>query len=148
MVIKKLLVGPTKEEAWDNIKNMNPQDMLISSVKNGILDGVKLSIDEGANIHHDSGFLLRFAASSGSLEVFNYLIGKGLEDYIREFNYVILKSAVEGGNLDIVKYLIEKSTNNGISDQFQQMLRIAEMGKHKDIEEYLINYKNDNYMKW
>ena len=135
--IKHLLVGPSKEEVWESILKMKPQDMLIGSIKNGILEGVILAIDRGANIHYDSGYLLRLSASSGNMEIFKFLINKGLGDYIKEYNYIILTSGVEGGNLDIVKYLMNNSTKEGINKYFRRMLNLSKSNNFEDIEDYL-----------
>ena len=46
---------------------------------------------------------LRWAASSGHLDLVKYLVGNGAD--VRAYNGLALRCAAENGHLDIVKYL-------------------------------------------
>lgn len=131
------LEGPTKEDVWDAIQKMEPQDMLYSSIEARIIDGVELAIKNGANLGHNMGAAIRFAASSGDSDIFSILLQHGMRFYIDFSNYRILLNAVEGGNLDIVKTVIKLSGLVGIRTHFKQMLRIAKNNNFDDIVDYL-----------
>ena len=140
------MTGPSNEEAWGNIKDMVPNDMLISSAKAGIIDGVKQAIEQGANIYQNLGVVLRYAVESSNYELVKFLIGKGLYSYLSVGNYSILLYAVMSGNLEIVKYLI-KIGKEGLKSNYQEMLKIAKNYNFEDIEDYLIYYVQQNGVK-
>ena len=142
------MVGPTKAEIWDNIKNSEPNDMLKMSVKSDIIEGVKLALKNGDNnIDYNLGVLLRIAADNGNIEMVKFLMNNGLRNELSVGNYMILLNSVRSGNIEMVKYIMKLSTKNGIDYHLLGMIRLAEGNGYKDILDYLNDYKNTKYLR-
>jgi len=112
--IKSLLVGPTEEEVLDNLKNLTPDELLIKSVRKGLLIGVKKSLENGADINIDNGKPLCDSSFIGRINIVKYLIENGADIHIRKEEP--LKQSMYGNNYDITKYLLENGADPKIDN--------------------------------
>lgn len=87
-------------------------------------DIIELMIQKGADINYG----LRGAAESGNLELVNYMIKQGADDWDMG-----LIGASSGGNLELVKLMINKG-----ADDFDVALSEAAGGGHIDIVELML----------
>lgn len=85
------------------LSNMSPDDMLYHSIINNYLNGVKISIERGAD--YDSLDVLEMAVNEDKLDIIKYLISIGIE--IPEDITVMLQLLIENKNEKIIDYLIE-----------------------------------------
>ena len=67
------------------------------------LEVIKELVEEGANIHADNDFVLRWVAKKGHLDIVKYLVENGADIHVKN-NYA-LRWAIENGHIDVVKYL-------------------------------------------
>ncbi len=79
-------------------------NQLIEACIQGDLSQVKSLIIEGANIHADDDYALRWAAECGHLEVVKYLV-EDHEANVHALNEWALRWAARNGHLEVVKYL-------------------------------------------
>jgi ankyrin repeat protein len=86
---------------------MNSKDklnkLLINACRDGDLELVKYCLREGANIHAQNDFALRWASQNGHIEVVKYLVSQGAD--IHTFDDLALQWASENGHIEVVKYL-------------------------------------------
>jgi len=90
-------------------------------------------IDEGANIHADNDYALRWAALNGHLDIMKFLVEKGAN--MHAYNDYALRVAAKNGHLDIVKYLVSASANIHAGDDYA--LRLAADNGHTKVVRYL-----------
>jgi ankyrin repeat protein len=142
---------------------IDPQRMLHESIQNNNFEGVKLALDNGADIFQSTvsyavnsetninmvKYLLSFeeqarkcqryfvyyASNCDSLALLKYLIEK--KKYSMGYsNYESLRFAAERGNLKVVKYLISKGAK--IHGSYDYALRYAAMRGHYKVVKYLV----------
>ena len=163
------LEGPSEDEVINNLSK-NPNKLLLFSCEEGLLEYVKKSLENGADIHYKKDSAVKIVAQDGNLEILKYLISKGANfrvdsdtpmeyaafgghldiiKYLVEMGVKIyfnsskaLDAAIRNGHLDVVKYLVEKGINVRIHKQF---LDIASRHGHLDIVKYLIGKGADFY---
>lgn len=116
---------------------------LIDSIRDNDLQGVKEAIENGANIHADDDFALRWAASKGYLPIVKYLVEHGA-DIHAEDDYA-LRWAVGWGHLPVVEYLVEQGADIHTNDG--QLLRYAAWDGYLPIVEYLVEHDADIHAK-
>ena len=78
-------------------------DLLIESVRLGLLLEIKKLIEQGANVHAEDDYAIGYAAENGHLEIVKYLVSQGANIHVQ--NDYAFKYAAENGHLEIVKYL-------------------------------------------
>jgi len=107
--IKSLLVGPSEEEIWNNIKDLSPEALLIKSCKSGLLIGVKFAIEKGVNIHIAEDIPLRITSKNNNYDIVEYLLTNyKFPDYILKLVY---DSYAIGDSMTLIgKYLYKKSS--------------------------------------
>lgn len=77
---------------------------LIDSSRIGDLNGVKQTIENGADVHTNNDESLRMASNNGHLNVVKYLVENGAD--VHAENDYSLRWASFYGHLDVVRYLI------------------------------------------
>ena len=90
-------------------------------------------VEEGANIHIDYEFPLRWAAANGHLDVVKYLVEKGADIHIN--NEAPLRWAACYGHLDIVKFLVRKGAD--VCANNNEAIRLAAGNGYPKVVEYL-----------
>jgi len=93
---------------------------------------VKYLVENGADIHADEDYALRWSALNGHLEVVKYLVEIGADIYARD-NYALKYSAING-HLDIVKYLVENGADIHVDNC---PLRLSAENYHYKVMKYL-----------
>jgi ankyrin repeat protein len=73
------------------------------------LEVIKSLIEEGADIHADNDYVLRWSAENGYLETVKYLVKKGSN--INAYSDCALRYAANNGHLEVVKYFVEEGAN-------------------------------------
>ena len=86
---------------YNKINNMNIHKRLIEASKEGQLDAVIKSIEQGANIHAMNDLALIWASENGHLDVVKYLVEQGAN--IHALGDYALRLASENGHLEVVK---------------------------------------------
>jgi len=103
------LKGPTEEEIWNEVKDLDPIDMMIKSARIDYLKGVKhaLSIDSFCKSYMiDAGIE---AAKYDNIEIVKYLLEEGMQ--VNDLNSGLLHAAAGNGNTELVKLLIEEGAD-------------------------------------
>jgi len=141
--IKSLLIGPTKEEIMNNLLKLSPIDMFWKSVKNGILDGLKKSIELGVNIHIDNDRTIRIASFQEHYDIVKLLLENECDPNKCAGNSDVcaLWGAVTKERIDIIKLLLDY----GITDKnIKRCIKTAIGNSSYDIKKLLEQYlKND-----
>ena len=114
------------------LKQKNPTKALINAVRNGNLDAIKDSVEEGADIHENHDMAILWASYYGHLGIVEYLVEQGADMHKRGDE--AFRWAAMNGHFDIVKYLVEQGANGG-----DAAILLATMNGHLDIVEFLKN---------
>ena len=72
--LRDKLVGPTEDEVIDIFLKKSPQELLRKSCKLGLLKGVKIAIENGADIHADNDSALIHSSNYGNLNIVKLLL--------------------------------------------------------------------------
>lgn len=119
--------------------HITPKELGLSlAIKYGRLNIVKYLVENGANIHHDSGEPIRDACRNGHLSVVKYLVEKGVD--IHNHQEASMRLACFNGYLKIVKYLVSLGVNCNTGDHFY----LASCGGHLDVVKYLVSQGVDH----
>lgn len=133
------LKGPTEEDIWNLIKNYDPDSMLVKSCEIGYLQGVKKSLEMGADINYDNSLSLYLAVENNHINIVKYLIENGVN--LEGDNNDIIKNALLSHNSEILKILL----NNVKHDiEVDKMIQLADGLKDSEMVEILKEYKNKN----
>ena len=108
-------------------------DLLIESVKLGILPIIKKLIEQGANIHAEDDYAIRWAAWNGHLETVKYLVSQGAN--VHAGNDKAIKWAAQNGHLETVKYLVSQGANVSARDDYA--IKWAAHNGHLETVKYL-----------
>jgi ankyrin repeat protein len=82
---------------------------LAEAAINGHLDVVRSLVENGADIHADNDFALRYTAVNGHIDIVRFLVENGAD--IHANNDLALRWAAEYGHLDVVRYLVENGAD-------------------------------------
>lgn len=116
---------------------------LYASIENGHLEGIKMNIERGADIHANNEKALRLAIQTSQLDVVKYLVSLGAKTNIKVDNS-FLDYPIQNEDLPLIKYLVESGAKIHGSD-----LTTAAYHGHLDIVKYLVengadvHYNND-----
>jgi ankyrin repeat protein len=77
--------------------------LLIESADNGDLENVKFALQNGANIHADNDYALRWAAIKGYLPVVKFLVENGAD--IHADDDCVLRYSARNGHHDVEIFL-------------------------------------------
>ena len=116
------------------ITRFDTNQLFLTASKKGHLEIVKLLIQNGADIHAENDYALRWASQEGHIEVVTFLIQNGAD--IHAENEYALRWSSENGHLEIVKILIQKGADIHANDD--QALRWASENGHLEVVELLI----------
>lgn len=138
--IDQYLKGPTEEEALNAYMVMEPNKMLIKTVKQSFLPGVKVALERGADINtvDDKHNALDYAIYNKNSEIIDYLLDNGIS-IINEFH--ILSKVISENNYNLIKRLIEYGININAPIPYtgsMSMLSIAIRYKNRGIIKLLI----------
>ena len=89
----------------------------------------KYLVENGADIHADYDYALRWSASNGHLDVVKYLIENGAD--IHALADYALRWSASNGHLDVVKYLIENGAD--IHADYDYALRLSALYGHLEV---------------
>lgn len=118
-----------------NKSNINLNDALVASSKNGDLASVMTAIEKGADIHHKDDFSLKLAVSYGHYDIVKYLV-ENKANVHAGYEYP-LKRASQDGHLDIVKILVENGA--AVSYNNETPMELAILGGHLNVVKYLVD---------
>lgn len=106
--VKSLLVDPTEDEVWNEIKELDSWNMFHKCCKNGFLQGVKYAIE-----HDEIGWCHKYLGSGAleatiedNIDIVKYLIEEQKLD-IHFMSDCLIQSASNNGYYDLVLYLLE-----------------------------------------
>ena len=124
------------DQILNNLKDLHPNELLIKSARNGFLKGVQMALNNGADIHYQNDWPLRFASHNGHTDIVKLLIDNGSD--IHANNDQALHLASKYGHTDTVKLLIDHGADiHAINDN---ALRYATRNGHTDIVNLLKQY--------
>ena len=95
----------------------------------------KYLIENGADIHAEDDFALRWSAEKGHLDVVKFLVENDANIHV-ENDYALRLSAYNG-HLDVVKGLVDKGAN--IHAENDYALRLSAQNGHLDVYNFLKN---------
>ena len=101
--LKDILKAKSLEEIVPHLEVMEPNDMLRKCAEFGFLDGVKIALERGADIHADYDYALRWASRKGHTDVVELLLKNGADVHVDNDN--ALKIASDAGYTNIVELL-------------------------------------------
>jgi ankyrin repeat protein len=103
--INDILKPKSEEEILKDISlnNQDPTKLLAHSATNNFFTGVKLALQQGANIHYNDDYALRLAAYNGHADVVKVLLDAGAN--VHANNDGALGWAAYYGHADVVKLL-------------------------------------------
>ena len=84
----------------------NVASTLSRESRNGRLDRVIISMNQGADIHSFDDYAVRWASYNGQLDVVRYLANNGANIHADNANAV--RFASENGHLEVVRYLVNE----------------------------------------
>jgi len=105
------LTGPSKEEVWNNYKDLDDEQLLKLSAKNGYIEGVEEAIKRGVDLECNYGYALVNASKNGHIDIVKLLLDNGADVAGYKNQYYALTVACIDGYLDIVKLLIEAGSD-------------------------------------
>jgi len=114
------------------------------------LQVIKDLVEEGADIHVDSDYALRWAGYKGNLDIVKFLVESGADVHARLDEALILASKY--GRLDIVKFLVESGA--AVHARLNDALRWAGYKGNLDIVKFLVesgadvHARNDEALGW
>ena len=121
------------KKQYELLKKYKGDDLLYKSAEQGETSLVKYAIKNGASVHAQQDYALRWAAAKGHLDVVKYLVEQGANIHAR--NDYPLRFASEAGHLEIVRFLVEKGANIHAEDD--QSLIWASRNGHLQVVHYL-----------
>ena len=101
------------------------------------VETIKTLVDDGADIHADYDYALRWSAVNGHLDVVKYLVENGANIHAND-DFALSWSA-ESGHLQVVKYLVEHGANFHADDDYA--FRQSAKNGHLQVVEYLKSLK-------
>ena len=134
--LRDLMVGPTEEEVWNNIKDFPPNELLKKCIEIGFLKGIKLALKKDADIHINNDEPLRLASENGHTEIVKLLLDKGADIHVHaEFS---LQVSALNGYIDIVELLLDRGAD------IRKPLETSLKFKHMHVVELLKKYMKEN----
>ncbi len=134
-LVKRLIVRVISRRFWFD-------SVLFEASTTGQLEVVEYSLENGANVHSESGDALILASRMGYLDIVKVFIEEA-DANIHISNDAALRLASLGGHLKIVKYLVEKGAS--IHSQYDAALINAAHGGYLGVVKYLIEQGSDVY---
>jgi ankyrin repeat protein len=128
----------------------NIYDDFIKSVKIGNIKNINTLIKNGADIHVDDDYALRWSSKNGHIEVVKFLIEKGANIHAK--NDYALRCSSGNGHIEIVKFLIEKGANIHAKDDYA--IRYSSENGHIEVVKLLVQnganiHADDDYaLRW
>jgi len=102
---------------------------------NGHSEVIQFLISNGADIHANNDFAIRWASIKGHLEVVQHLISKGAD--IHTDNDYAIRWASKNGHLEIVKFLVSSGANIYANDNCA--IKWASGNGHSEVVQFLIS---------
>ena len=129
---------PSVDEILKASEQMTPQDKLNIGCKNGIIELVKIAIEEGVDINNSKSLVN--ACLYGHFDVAKYLIENGADVNRTNDKHSPLTLSASYGYFDIVKLLVENGADLFYQDPlFRNALACAASKLHYNIVDYLLN---------
>ena len=125
--------------------NLNQQ--LIKASENGDLDNIKYLVENGANIHAQDDYVLRYSSRYGYLDIVKCLVENGANIHTQDD--CALRWSIQGGYLDIVKYLVENGADIHADNDYALWWSVC--SNYLEIVKYLIENGADQkvlFKKW
>ena len=107
---------------------------LIKYSKEGNLELVQHSIEQGADIHVQGDAALRVAANDNHIEVVKYLVKQGADIHAQDDG--ALRWAADEGCLEVVKYLVEQGAD--IYAQDDGTFKMAALNNRLEVLKYFL----------
>jgi len=131
--LRDKMTGKSRDEIMKGIINLSPDRMLIKSIDYNFFDGVKLSVDNGADIHTSNNYAIEISSTRGQYNIVKYLLDKGADIHVD--NDAPLRMASKNGHIDTVKLLLDYGAD--IQDYGNSALHNAKRNGHTDVVELL-----------
>lgn len=113
------LVNAIKSDNFENIEflmnsgiTQEGKDKALKSTSQAPIKIVEYLVDNGASIHTDDEYLLKWASFFGKLKTVKYLVEHGAT--VSAENDKALENATTNGYINVIKYLIEHGANVNI----------------------------------
>jgi len=135
------LTGPNKEELLDGLSKLEPYTMLMKSLDNNFLPGIKISIERGADFHDNNEKLFRIAVNHNEIGLVKFYLEHGANVHALE-EYAICDAA-ENGYEELFDLLMEYGANIHINADYPLNV-ISAKGNKKMLYNVLKRYKFDN----
>ena len=133
--LRDKMVGKSDEEL-KKLHKIEPLNLLILSVGNGYLKGVKIALKKGADVNIWDNHPLRYASKFGFYDIVKLLLDNGADVNANGNESLIWAS--ENGHADVVQLLLDRgadvNTIGGLS------LALAKKGGHNDVVKILQNH--------
>ena len=131
------LLGKSEDDILRDLEtsNISYDKLLCKSARIGVLIGVKILLDAGANVHANSDEALRNATWHGHTEVVKLLLEAGAD--VHAWNDQALENASRKGNIELVKILLDAGAN--VHAENNKALNWASYNHHSEIIKLLKN---------
>jgi len=135
--VKDLMKGKSDEDILKEISRLTPYQLLIKSCDNGYLNGVKISLERGADPSYKNNYVIGYASYKGHTNIVKLLLNDRRVDPSAGDNSAI-RNASENGHTDIVKILLNDKRVDP-SERDNSAIRYASQNGYLEIVELLLN---------
>ena len=140
--LKDKLVGPTEDEVLNNLKDLSPDDLLIKSCKIGLVKGIEIALERGADINFNRNQALSEAVFNNNLEIIKLLHKNGVD--INYGSDVALRDAAYMGYTEIVNYLLDNGANPFSMNNRKGPFELSIERGHNETAELIKKYMERN----
>lgn len=143
--IRDLLKPKDEKDILKSLMKLPPREMLITSINNGILEGIKKALKRGVDINYWDGYPIQYACIKGDLSIVKFLIENG--GWVRAAANRPLLFAVSEKHLDVIKYLVEKGADAYDPSVYEEIkkLKLSPNNRIKKYFEKLVKARTDNW---
>jgi len=142
--VKDLLIGKSDEEIIRLLNRLSPNEMLITSIQNNYIYGVKKSIELGASIDTEESKPIKIASEKGYVDIVKIL----LNNNANPFKVHIINSEKYDEIYNLISKYRNKSVNESVRDLLQpksddEMIKALEGLSDSDKIIQIIKYQLD-----
>jgi ankyrin repeat protein len=109
--MEDILRPKSKEEILSHLGDLNPRELLAKSTEIGFLPGVKLALENGANVHANNDYALQRASRNGHKDVVELLLKNGAN--VHAYDDYALQLASANGRKDVIELLTKYIKKEG-----------------------------------
>ena len=105
--VRDLMKPKSEEEISKKIGDLNPNDLLMKSINNNYLNGVKLALEKGADLSANDNYAIKYASLDGYTEIVKLLLQDERVDPSADNRNDAIRYASMNGHTEIVKLLLQ-----------------------------------------